>query len=256
MDHRPKVVLDETSYLILNDGKTFDHGRQGTPEIESLTIFFDVDFAKEVLSTQIGDADLLHFDCLSSNRLPINFFERLRKNDNIVTPRLMRIRSLLFESAAEDELHEEFKIILLRLLHVHRADVFTAEGLPFQRSSTKLLMFDRLYRARDYISSALDENWTLPNMAETVGFSPFHFQRCFTQMFGESPHQFLTNCRLSRASMMLKKSDKSVTQICGEIGFESLGSFSTLFCQRYGVSPIRFRSMFSEAALDPSSAIR
>ena len=248
---RPKLLLDQSSYFILNDGQNFEHSVKGAPEFESLSIFFSVECAQEVLSTQIGTCDVLQFDCSSKNRLPLQICERLRENDNIVSPRLMRIRSLMADSATKEWLlEEELKILLQRILHVHRDDVFAADALPYQRPSTKMQMYQRLHRAKDYISSALDENWTLSNMAETVGFSPYHFQRCFTQMFGETPHQFLTNCRLKKASLMLRVSEKSVTQICGEVGFESLGSFSSLFCQRYGVSPIKFRSTGFDSSMD------
>lgn len=244
---RPKAQLDQSSYLVINDGQTFDHLAEGSPEFESLTIFFSAEFAEEVLAKQFGASDVLQFDCSSNNKLSVQFCERLRQNDNIVTPRLIRLRSILADSAGlEETIMDELRILLQRILHVHRDDVFAAEALPYQRSHTKLQMYDRLHRAKDYISSAYDEYWNLTSMAETVGFSPYHFQRSFTQMFGETPHQFLTNCRLRNASIMLKESDKSVTQICCEVGFESLGSFSTLFCQRYGLSPIRFRNSGSE----------
>ncbi|MDZ4835590.1 MAG: AraC family transcriptional regulator [Candidatus Melainabacteria bacterium] len=248
---RPNLLLDQSAYLILNDGQSYVHAVEGTPELESLTILFSVNLVEETFSPEFSGGDVLQFDCSSKNRLPVQFCERLRQNDNIVTPRLLRLRALLADSAAEEVvIVDELKIILRRMLHVHRDDVFAAEALPYQRSSTKLQMYDRLQRARDYIASALDEDWNLPNMSETVGFSPYHFQRCFTQMFGETPHQFLTNCRLNKASLMLRVSEKSVTQICGEVGFESLGSFSTLFCQRYGMSPIRFRNTGSDFSIN------
>lgn len=248
---RRQLLLEDSSYLVLNDGQSYQHAAQGMPEFESLSILFSLECAQAALSTQFKDSDLLQFDCSSKNRLPVQVCERLRQNDNIVSPRLLRIRSLLADSAHQELLiEEELKVLLLRILHVHRADVFAAEALPYQRSSTKFQMYERLHRAKDYISSSVEENWTLSSMADAVGFSPYHFQRCFAQMFGETPHQFLTNCRLKKASLMLRVSEKSVTQICGEVGFESLGSFSTLFCQRYGVSPIRFRNTISDFSME------
>jgi len=136
---------------------------------------------------------------------------------------------------------EELKVILQRLLHIHRSDVFEAESMPFRRASTRFQMYDRLQRSRDYISSSVDESWSLADMAKTADLSPYHFQRCFTRMFGISPSQYLTDCRLQRASQLLRVSRKSVTEICGDVGFESLGSFSSSFCQRFGLSPNQFR---------------
>lgn len=247
----PKVLLDRSGYLILNDGQSYEHVAEGMPEFESLTILFSSKCAVEMLATQFGVGDVLQFDSSSRNKLPIQVCERLRENDNIVTPRLLRIRSLLAESADFRMIAKELGVLLQRILHVHRDDVFAAEALPYQRSNTKFQMYERLHRAKNYISSSLEERWTLQSMAETVGFSPYHFRRCFNQMFGETPHQYLTNCRLKKASMMLRASEKSVTQICSEVGFESLGSFSTLFCHRYGLSPVRFRNTVSDLSIGP-----
>ena len=66
--------------------------------------------------------------------------------------------------------------------------------------------------------------------------SPFHFIRRFEALFGETPHQFRTRERLTAAQRLLARGD-SVTQVCLEIGFTSLGSFSTLFARRLGLSP-------------------
>jgi len=60
-------------------------------------------------------------------------------------------------------------------------------------------------------------------------------------VFGETPHAYRTRRRLERASRLLKETDFPVTDVCLETGFESVGSFSTLFRRRYGVSPKEFR---------------
>ncbi len=238
----PRITLDEASYLVLNDSESSARILEGTPDVESLTIFFGLEFASEVFSPLLSENDLLQFDSSSKNRLPIQFCQRLRPNDHIVSPRLLLLRSMIQESEVSAGLVlDELKVILQRLLHVHRSDVFEAESMPFRRASTRFQMYDRLQRSRDYISSSVDESWSLADMAKTADLSPYHFQRCFTRMFGISPNQYLTDCRLQKASQLLRVSRKSVTEICGDVGFESLGSFSSSFSQRFGLSPNHFR---------------
>ena len=72
--------------------------------------------------------------------------------------------------------------------------------------------------------------------------APHHFLRTFKQAFHQTPHQYLTQVRLERAKTLLLRTDTPVTDICMEVGFESLGSFSWLFSKRFRKSPSAFRN--------------
>jgi AraC-like DNA-binding protein len=73
-------------------------------------------------------------------------------------------------------------------------------------------------------------------VAREAGMSRFHFIRRFEAVFGETPHQFRTRERLTAAQRLLAQGH-SVTDACVEVGFASLGSFSTLFTRNVGVTP-------------------
>ena len=77
--------------------------------------------------------------------------------------------------------------------------------------------------------------------ARAAALSPYHFIRLFKATFGCTPHQVLVEARLQRAKQLLHADDLSVTQVCMEVGFASLGSFSSLFTRRVGVSPAAYR---------------
>src|SRR5258708_40268305 len=104
----------------------------------------------------------------------------------------------------------------------------------------------RLQAARDLI----DPSWHLPLSLEIisyhVGFSRHHFLRAFRRTFGLTPHQYLTRRRIERAQYLLAYSDMSVTEICYEVGFQSLGSFCTLFRRYTGCSPLSHRLHMAE----------
>lgn len=99
----------------------------------------------------------------------------------------------------------------------------------------------RLKRARAFIDAAYEAPIDLERIAAEAHFSRFHFLRLFKDAFGETPHAYLTRCRIERAKELLARTDLPVTQICFEVGFASLGSFSTLFARHVGRSPDRFR---------------
>jgi AraC-like DNA-binding protein len=77
--------------------------------------------------------------------------------------------------------------------------------------------------------------------ARVAGLSPFHFIRQFEAVFGATPHQFRIQTRLDKAKQLLALGDLSVTDVCLEVGFSSLGSFSDLFARRVGAPPSVYR---------------
>lgn len=101
--------------------------------------------------------------------------------------------------------------------------------------------FQSLCRARKLLSEYAEHQLSVKNIAENVAISPFHFIRQFEAMFGMTPHQYRIQTRLDHAKVLLAKGDLSVTEVCMEIGFSSLGSFSDLFNRRIGESPVAYR---------------
>ena len=99
----------------------------------------------------------------------------------------------------------------------------------------------RLCRARDYLAARFNRRASLADAAREAGLSPFYFNRLFTQAFDETPHEFVTRLRIDEARRLLMTDNDSVTGICWDVGYESLGSFSTRFRTLTGLSPNAFR---------------
>lgn len=102
--------------------------------------------------------------------------------------------------------------------------------------------YRRLMRARDFIEDCYSRPVDLNQIAREACLSRFHFLRLFRKTFDKTPHQYLTERRIERAKDLLAASDLSVTEICFEVGFESLGSFSTLFHRTVGHPPTHYRT--------------
>ena len=107
---------------------------------------------------------------------------------------------------------------------------------------TKLTdVLTRLCRARDLLREVHDRTVTIDEAARAAAMSPFHFIRQFSAVFGETPHQARIRSRLDRARLLLATGERSVTDVCMEVGFSSHGSFSALFARRVGISPSEYR---------------
>jgi transcriptional regulator GlxA family with amidase domain len=104
----------------------------------------------------------------------------------------------------------------------------------------------RMLRARD----AMDRDYAKPldiqTLARIAYVSQAHFIRTFRDTFGETPHRYLQRRRVERAMFLLRETDRSVTDICFDVGFMSLGTFGRTFHEIVGESPTEYR----EAAAD------
>jgi AraC-like DNA-binding protein len=85
--------------------------------------------------------------------------------------------------------------------------------------------------------------FSLNELAEMAYLSRFHFNRVFATVAGVPPGEFMTALRFDKAKELLLTTDLSVTDVCFEVGFSSLGTFSTRFTQLVGVSPAEFRRL-------------
>jgi AraC family transcriptional regulator len=91
------------------------------------------------------------------------------------------------------------------------------------------------------IRLCLDEGITLREMAAVAHMSPYHFIRTFRQVTGVPPRRFLSALRVEAATRMLLETDNSVTAICLDVGYSSLGTFIRRFSYVLGVSPSKLR---------------
>lgn len=84
---------------------------------------------------------------------------------------------------------------------------------------------------------------SLTEMADVAHFSPYHFARTFRRVTGIPPGEFVAALRLERAKRLLLTTDLSVGEICFEVGYKSVGSFTSRFTQLVGLSPTRMRRL-------------
>lgn len=99
----------------------------------------------------------------------------------------------------------------------------------------------RLRRVRDRIDRDFAQPLNVEELARGAHVSAGHLSREFKRVYGESPYSYLMTRRIERAMALLRRGDLQVTEVCFEVGFSSLGTFSTRFSEIVGTSPSIFR---------------
>jgi AraC-like DNA-binding protein len=120
----------------------------------------------------------------------------------------------------------------------------------------------RMLRARDAIDRAYAQPLDVRDLAAVAHVSEAHFIRTFRATFGETPHRYLQRRRVERAMFLLRETQANVTDVCLDVGFTSLGTFSRTFRDVVGTSPTEYRdrgdvfavpTCFSMSWMRPSS---
>ena len=94
----------------------------------------------------------------------------------------------------------------------------------------------RIIEAKQYIDTNFSENINLDDIAEKACYSKFHFRKLFKQLYGLSPHQYLTFVRINNAKQLLQCGIPTA-DVCLAVGFESISSFKNLFKRHTSLTP-------------------
>ena len=104
-------------------------------------------------------------------------------------------------------------------------------------------VYQRIVSAKIFIDENFDQPLDLDIISRHSCISRFHFHRLFTRIYRKTPHRYLTQKRIDNAKQLLAENDLSVFEICNNVGFESLGSFSVLFKKEIGFAPQYYRNL-------------
>jgi AraC-like DNA-binding protein len=119
--------------------------------------------------------------------------------------------------------------------------------------------YKKICVGRDYIAEHYPERFDLADAARHSHMSRYHFIRIFTRTFGETHYAFMIRLRIEKAKQLFVNGDASIGEVCEQVGYQSLGSFSSLFRRQVGISPMTYRrrlwNLSSESFRYPSQAI-
>src|SRR5678816_4581304 len=115
----------------------------------------------------------------------------------------------------------------------------------------------RIVNAKMYIDENYQEPIDLEEVSKKAFISKFHFHRLFRKVYRQTPHQYITRKRIDKAKDLLAE-NKPVNEVCNEVGFESIGSFSILFKKEIGFAPTLYRNiclLYTSDAADERSSV-
>jgi AraC family transcriptional regulator len=177
-----------------------------------------------------------------SNPRDGNSFELIRLwrgTDHILRDLLLKVRSEIQDGFPAGQLQTEHLCMKLA-------------GELIQRYSIGKLKLDRykgglpgnkLAQAMDYVEASLDHDLTTGEIGGVVGLSKYHFGKAFSTSTGMTLHSFVLSRRMRRGRELLAGSDLPLADIAATVGFSSQSHFTTVFLERTGVTPGRYRSM-------------
>lgn len=150
-----------------------------------------------------------------------------------------------FQSALQHEknnfLINELLIHLFeKLILLQKSALKELYPLHAMRATTKMEIYRRLNYVRDFIDSSYSENIELKDCAKVALMSPEYLLRQFKVVFGITPYQYTMQKRLTAASLLIAKEEISITQICKQVGYVDIASFSKLFKKTYGITPSQY----------------
>ena len=114
--------------------------------------------------------------------------------------------------------------------------------LYFSKMNLSPDLYKRIVAAKIYIDENYQNAIDLDAISKKAFLSRFHFHRLFRQVYKITPHRYLTQKRLNKARDLLAN-NATVSEVCNDVGFESLGSFSVLFKKEIGFAPQYYRNM-------------
>ena len=109
----------------------------------------------------------------------------------------------------------------------------------------KIYLYRRIVQAKLFIDKFYSEKIDLDNISDEAYFSKFHFIRLFKSIYGKTPHQYLRTVRIEKAQQLFQQ-NKSVTEVCFLVGFDSVTTFSGLFTRVVKKTPSQYINYYQE----------
>jgi AraC-like DNA-binding protein len=237
------VLIDEDSYLIINDGRTYASRIAAERAVTTFSVFFAPGFAEGIAGDILSRVrDPLVADAAVELRAP-TFSEHLRPHDRLVTPVLRRIRDRVQHGERDEGWYEEQLVLLLEALVKSQfrtqSDIIR---LPFRRPATRREVFRRIARATDYLHGNFRRDIGLDELAREARLSKYHFIKLFEAVHGRTPCAFLRRKRASAAVRLLETTRLPLAEVASLAGFTSRSTMYREVCRIAGTSGRRIRA--------------
>lgn len=238
--NRGFFAVEENRYLLLNEGP-YTISIEENEEVESFCLFFGTKFADDVYRAFIEPTNKLLTDPFD-NTDSVSFFEKTYVATPSLAKQLTTFKKSHMQFGRDSCWHDEqFHAIMHTLIKEQTTTLKEVESLHAIRKSTREELFQRVTVAHEYIRAFFEQPIQLSNIADAACLSTNHLLRSYAQLYGKTPHQHITALRMQKAKILLENLELTMTDISFEVGFLNPVSFSRMFKQHTGLSPLHYR---------------
>ena len=219
-----EVLIERGSYFICGENERFYVSGDRVDEAGAVLLLFRGGFTSGVVSDSVAGRVL---------KAEGDFFRVLDTMSNN-TNRLSTDRQW-----GDEKFYEV-------MMHLTKADEETEkeiECLTFQKRTSRIEIYKRLNKARDFIRTYYNEKLSLDKISEEAGLSKYYLIKLFKELYETTPYEYLIRQRIEKASRMLNSKEKTISGICYDTGFESPSTFSLVFKKHTGLSPREYRNL-------------
>ncbi|MBE9028221.1 helix-turn-helix transcriptional regulator [filamentous cyanobacterium LEGE 11480] len=194
-------------------------------------------FPRTLIDREVPLLELFLHPTINDPQNPLQLEPQWNIRDPLVEQMGLSLQQeLLFAGAAGAAYADSMAIALSTHLH-HR---YGQRRFPAPRG--KLAQW-QVKQLRDYIQANLAGDLTIDRLATLVQLSPGYFATLFKRTFGNTPYQYVLQCRMQRAQELLRASDLPIVQIADRVGFQTQSHFTRLFRQQVGMTPRQYRQI-------------
>ena len=240
-----EFAVNDSRYLVLNHGSYYSSYIDSDTKVESFSINFTPSMILDMASSTL-ESDTFNLDSYGFHRKEIIFGEQLYFLDHTIADFLTKFRNFIKGTRKNGELIEYLYWLLLeRLMDNQRKLMNEVRHVPKIKLSTKMELYKRLTRAKDYMDSCYARDISLEELAGLCYMNNTYFLRQFRNYYKITPRQYLIRKRLEAARDHLEVNKMvSITDVCSMVGYSDLSSFSKLFKQYYSFSPEQYKDRF------------
>jgi AraC-like DNA-binding protein len=234
-------AVDDTGFLILNDGQVYSSYIYSERPVESFTINFSAPFTRTVLDSLFAH-DPLDSGPHAAAARSMEFLERVYPHDNSISPILSALyRQLLSKNQDPAAITEHYCLLLEKMVLLQARVDREIQKVKAAKASTRKELYRRLHFAKDYVDARYMNNVTLSELAGVACLNPAYFLRQWKKYFGGTPHRYLMQKRVSVAAALLATTRQSVTEVCYSVGYQDISSFIKLFRRKYQITPEKYQ---------------
>lgn len=238
-----RVAVDDDTFLILNDGRTYASRLRSHVPVTSFSIFFRPGMAEDVTRCLTRTQEALLDEADDAVGGTLEFSEQVRGHDRLISPVLRFIHRHAHSGLSDEAWYEDQLYFLMqRMLIVHRNDRCAARLIPARRASTRRELFRRLGLCVDFIHAQYARPVGLSDIAAAAHLSPYHCLRVFKAAYGSTPSQYLNTRRVRVAERLLRDTEMPVDEVAALVGFENRSTFFRHMRRVRGVAPSALRA--------------